>query len=399
MAQLQSFPTAKGHSFPLGTSKQEGGINFSLFSEHAIQISLCLFSAETQELIAEIPLNPKVNKTGYIWHILVKGLPTDQLAYGYRVSGPTDDIQMQYNPKIVLSDPYAKLLHTSSEWGHGASGANASTPLGRVIIETPFDWEDDSPPNIPVKDLIIYEMHVRSFTKHPSSGVKYPGTFLGIIEKIPYLKKLGINAIELMPIFEFNECEISTKNPANQETLKNVWGYSTINFFAPMNRFASNPLWTASIDEFRMLVKELHKNQIEVILDVVYNHTAEGGLKGPYFSFKGIDNSIYYMLDPKGEYLNFSGTGNTLNCNHPVVAEMIIDSLRYWAAEMHVDGFRFDLASILTRAEDGTPLSSPFVVNAPFQDRESGVSGTENIGIRCANSSKEPMMYQENLPG
>lgn len=368
MAQLKSFPSAKGHCFPLGVSKQEEGLNFSLFSEHAIQITLCLFLAEKHQLLAEIPLNPRVNRTGYIWHILIKDLPAAELEYGYRISGPTDDPKMHFNPKMILSDPYARALNTSNEWGRGISNPEQPIPLGRVIPEAPFDWEDDSPPNIRTKDLVIYEMHVRSFTQHPSSQVKHPGTFLGILEKIPYLKKMGINAIELMPIFEFNECEIDVKNPNTQEPLKNVWGYSTINFFAPMNRFAAKPNWTAAIDEFRTLVKELHKNQIEVILDVVYNHTAEGGSKGPYFSFRGIDNGIYYMVNPKGEYLNFSGTGNTFNCNHPVVAQLIIDSLRYWAAEMHVDGFRFDLASILTRSENGTPLPSPFVVDAITND-------------------------------
>jgi isoamylase/glycogen operon protein len=217
-------------------------------------------------------------------------------------------------------------------------------------------------------ELIIYEMHVRSFTQDPSSKVKHPGTFLGIIEKIPYLKQLGINAIELMPIFEWDECELKNFNPKTGAPLKNVWGYSTINFFAPMNRYASHPGWTAALDEFRTLVKELHKQQIEVILDVVYNHTAEGNEHGPTFSFKGIDNQVYYMLSPQGEYLNFSGTGNTFNCNHPMVAQLIVDSLRYWVDEMHVDGFRFDLASILTRAENGAPLSAPPVIEQILND-------------------------------
>ncbi len=368
MPQSKTFSCTKGHCFPLGVSKQENGLNFSLFSEHAIQVSLCIFLADNHELIAEIPLHPKINRTGYIWHILIKNPPSEALEYGYRISGPTDDPKMQFNPKMILSDPYARALNTPLEWGKGISNPDQPIPLGKVITETPFDWEEDSPPNIPTKNLIIYEMHVRSFTQHASSKVKSPGTFLGILEKIPYLKSLGINAIELMPIFEFNECEIDVQNPKTHEQLKNVWGYSTINFFAPMNRFAANPGWTAALDEFRQLVKELHKNQIEVILDVVYNHTAEGGAKGPCFSFRGIDNSIYYMLSPKGDYLNFSGTGNTFNCNHPVVAQLIVDSLRYWVAEMHVDGFRFDLASILTRSENGTPLPNPFVIDAITND-------------------------------
>ncbi len=368
MSELKTFPCSKGHCYPLGVSKQEDGLNFCLFSEHSIQATLCLFLPNAHEPLAEIPLNPKVNRTGYIWHILVKGLPTTELEYGYRLSGPTDNPKMHYDPKLILSDPYARALNTSTEWGKGVMYPDETPPRGKVIIEAPFDWEDDSSPNILSKDLVIYEMHVRSFTQDPSSKTKYPGTFLGILEKIPHLKKMGINAIELMPIFEFNECEIKVKNPKNQESLKNVWGYSTINFFTPMNRFSSQHTWTGSIDEFRTLVKELHKNQIEVILDVVYNHTAEGNAEGPIFSFRGIDNEIYYMLNPTGEYLNFSGTGNTFNCNHPVVAQMIVDSLRYWVAEMHVDGFRFDLASILTRSEDGTPLPSPYVVDAITND-------------------------------
>lgn len=368
MNSLKSFQTAKGQCFPLGASKQENGLNFSLFSQHATGVTLCLFLPDNQTLLAEIRLDPKINRTGHLWHILVKDLPTLQLAYGYRINGPTDDPKLPYNPQIILSDPYSKAMHTSSQWGKGAMNPDGSSPLSRVVIEPEFDWEDDSPPNIAIKDLIIYEMHVRSFTQHPSSKVKHPGTYLGIIEKIPHLKKMGINAVELMPIFEFNECEVEISNPKTKEPLKNIWGYSTINFFSPMNRYASGSSWTAALDEFRQLVKELHKNQIEVILDVVYNHTAESGKKGPTLSFKGIDNQIYYMLDQEGDYLNFSGTGNTFNCNHPVVAQLIVDSLRYWVTEMHVDGFRFDLASILTRSENGTPIANPYVVDAITND-------------------------------
>jgi isoamylase len=205
-------------------------------------------------------------------------------------------------------------------------------------------------------------MHVRSFTVHPSSKSKAPGTFLGIVDKIPYLKSLGINAIELMPIFEFDECSNHFVNPRTKQRLKNMWGYSTINFFAPMNRFSSSEGWTGAMDDFRTLVKEMHKNKIEVYLDVVYNHTAEGNRQGPWFSFRGIDNQVYYMVHPDGHYLDYSGTGNTFNANHPVVAKLIVDSLRYWVNEMHVDGFRFDLASCLTRDEQGTPLSNPLVI-------------------------------------
>ena len=364
----RKFTFGKGDCFPLGVSEKKEGINFSLFSANAIQVTLCLFSGDDLKPLQEIPLDPHIHRTGTLWHILLKNPPSTPLTYGYRISGPTDNPLLKYNPKHILSDPYAKGLTTPGTWGQGVLNAQGTLPLGKVIVNCPFDWEGDHPPNIPTRDLIIYEMHVRSLTQDPSSQVKHPGTFAGIIEKIPYLKELGINAVELMPIFEFNECEIDTVNPSNQEPLRNMWGYSTINFFSPMNRFAADTSWQGAISEFKALVKELHKNHIEVILDVVYNHTAEGGTGGPNFSFRGIDNKVYYMLTPDGHYLNFSGTGNTFNGNHPVAAQFIVDSLRYWVEEMHVDGFRFDLASILTRSSNGTPLPSPYVVDAITAD-------------------------------
>ncbi len=368
MKNPTSYRLEKGRSSPLGVTSLGGGLNFALFSEHATGVTLCLFTPGSHHSFAEIPFDPKIHRTGNIWHILVQGLPNTHLEYGYRVSGPTDDPKLKYNPKLVLSDPYAKALATKSDWGHVGINEAQEIPRGRIITSSPFDWENDTFPQIPTNELIIYEMHVRSFTQAPSSKVKHPGTFSGIIEKIPYLKQLGINAVELMPIFEWDECELKNKNPKTGAPLKNVWGYSTINFFSPMNRFSTSSGWTSALDEFRSLVKELHKNNIEVILDVVYNHTAEGNEQGPIFSFKGIDNQVYYMLTPQGEYQNFSGTGNTLNCNHPMVAQLIVDSLRYWVDEMHVDGFRFDLASILTRAENGTPLQAPLVIDQILND-------------------------------
>lgn len=358
----------QGRASPLGVSKLNEGLNFSLFSEHASGVTLCLFTPGSQHSFLEIPLDPHQNRTGNIWHILVIGLPETPLEYGYRLQGPTEDPKLKYDPKKILSDPYAKGLATSCQWGHKGWDEDVNIPRGRILLSTPFNWEKERFPKIPHEELIIYEMQVRSFTQESSSKVKHPGTFLGVIEKIPYLKSLGINAVELMPIFEFDECEIKQKNPKTGSILKNVWGYSTINFFAPMNRFGSSDAWTSAMDDFRTLVKELHKNGIEVILDVVYNHTAEGNESGPYFSFKGIDNEVYYMLNPKGEYYNFSGTGNTFNCNHPVVSQLIVDSLRYWVDVMHVDGFRFDLASILTRAENGAPLAAPPVIEAILND-------------------------------
>jgi isoamylase len=358
----------RGSSTPLGASRRGKGINFALFSEHADKVTLCLFSPASRHPFVEIPLDPAINKTGWVWHIHVTNLPGDHLEYGYKVVGLDKDPRAHFDPEKILSDPYARSLNTALQWGHPDLTEEEWIPRGKVILDAPFDWEGTSSPKIPEEDLIIYEMHVRSFTQHPSSKAKAPGTFLGIIEKIPYLKSLGINAIELMPIFEFNECENPCINPKTKQKLKNFWGYSTINFFAPMNRYAHSHEWSGAIDDFRTLVKEMHKNEIEVHLDVVYNHTAEGNQKGPLFSFKGIDNQVYYMIDPEGRYLDFSGTGNTVNANHPVVAQFIVDSLRYWVNEMHIDGFRFDLASCLTRNEHGVPLPNPPVIQAMTAD-------------------------------
>ncbi len=269
--------------------------------------------------------------------------------------------------KELLLDPYATSVNTSHEWA--SPSYSERKPLGRYQNDPkPFDWENDTPPMIPFQNLVIYEMHVRSYTLDPSSHVKQPGTFLGMIEKIPHLKELGINAVELLPIFEFNECENQRVNPETGKTLCNYWGYSTVNFFSLMNRYGTSSDKCAVIDEFKTLVKELHKNGIEVILDVVYNHTAEGNEEGPNYSFRGLDEKSYYILGPNGEYYNYTGCGNTFNCNNPIASDLIIDSLRYWVNEMHIDGFRFDLASILTRNEQGHPLQDPPVVRRIAED-------------------------------
>ncbi len=362
------FKKERGFPTPRGMSRQGKGVNFALFSENATEVSLCLFLPGSKQPFAEISLDPNINKTGWIWHILLIDLPTEQLEYGFRVKGSNQQIGNLFNPQNILSDPYAPGLNTGQQWGQKDLGKEEQPPFGKLTLDAPFDWEGTSPPKIPVEELIIYEMHVRSFTQHSSSKAKSPGTFLAIIEKIPYLKSLGINAIELMPIFEFNECENPHLNPKTGQKLTNFWGYSTINFFTPMNRYSSSQGWVAAMDDFRTLVKEMHKNGIEVYLDVVYNHTAENDELGPWFSFKGIDNKVYYMIDPEGHYRNFSGTGNTFNANHPVVAQFIVDSLRYWAGKMHVDGFRFDLASCLTRNQNGIPLPNPPLIEAMTTD-------------------------------
>ncbi len=358
----------RGSPEPLGVSRHPNGINFALFSEHATGVSLCLFSAGAKHPFAQIPLHPEVNKTGYIWHIEIDNLPAEHLEYGYYITGPNDDPRNRFAPEKLLSDPYARGLSTSHQWGYKQLNEEPFAPRGRIVLDLAFDWQNTQPPRILMEDLVIYEMHVRSFTQHPSSKVKTPGTFLGIVEKIPYLKELGINAIELMPIFEFDECENLLVNPKTHQHLKNLWGYSTINYFSPMNRYSSSTSWQGALDDFRTLVREMHKNGIEVFLDVVYNHTAEANSKGPYFSFRGIDNQVYYMVNPEGKYLDFTGTGNTVNANHPVVMNFIIDSLRFWVEEMHIDGFRFDLASCLTRDENGIPLARPPLIISMTHD-------------------------------
>lgn len=345
-----------GAPYPFGATHCQEGVNFAIAAKEAQQLTLCLFDEnDLTEPFQEIELDPLIHKTGEVWHICIQGLPQFSV-YGYRV------IPFQGDTSYLLLDPYAKLVATSSVWGSRPN--DSYRPLGKISVPTPFDWQDDKFPKIPSKDLIIYEMHVRGFTRDPSSTVQYPGTYLGVIEKIPYLKELGINAIELLPIFEFNEKEALQTHPRTKQPLYNYFGYSTVNFFSPMNRYVSQSFQNQSLIEFKMMVRELHKNGIEVILDVVYNHTFEGNQAGPTSSFRGFNRHAYYMIDAQGNYLNFSGCGNTLNTNHPLTREYIIESLRYWVTEMHVDGFRFDLASILTRAENGTPLGNAPVVEA-----------------------------------
>jgi len=328
-----TFQISQGVPEPLGLSIEGEQANFALFSSHATQVTLGLFwDNETKE----IPLN----RTGDIWHVAVSDIPKN-CSYAYRCVGPVEQL---YNPEIWLADPYAKIPLDFTKT--------------KVELPNEFDSEGTNPPNIALQDLIIYETHVRGFTMDPSSQVTHPGTYLGFIEKIPHLKKLGINAVEFLPIFEFDETHVGSK------PFVNYWGYNTTHFFAPKKWYAhENP-----VNEFKTLVRELHKNGILVILDVVYNHTGEGGHKNYYINFRGIDNSVYYMTDDKGEYRDYTGCGNTFNTNHPVVQKFILDSLRYWVEEMHVDGFRFDLASIFTRDENGKPMAHPPLIEAIGKD-------------------------------
>ncbi|MFI0434758.1 MAG: glycogen debranching protein [Parachlamydiaceae bacterium] len=344
-----------GQPSPFGTSEQSEGINFAIAVKNAQQLFLSLFTEDQLDTpFKDIQLDPLVNKTGDVWHIQINGLPPF-FVYGYRIF-PSPDFAG------FTLDPYAKSIATSHLWQNTLQ--ISYRPLGKHVGYSSFDWQEDRHPRHPVKDLIIYEMHVRGFTQHLSSNVKFPGTFLGIIEKIPYLKELGINAVELMPIHEFNEQETMLINPETGKKLCNYWGYSTVNFFSLMNRYASESFENQTLIEFKTMVRELHKNGIEVILDVVYNHTSEGDQFNPTSTFRALNPHGYYMIDAREHYLNFSGCGNTLNTNHPWARELILDSLRYWVSEMHVDGFRFDLASIFNRSENGAPLANAPVIDA-----------------------------------
>ncbi len=353
-----NFKLRCGKPFPFGATLVPGGVNFSIFSRYATSCTLVLFEKYASEPMAEIPF-PKEFRIGNVYCMVVFDLDYENIEYGYRMDGPNNFVEGHWfdNSKILL-DPYAKIIGGRDIWGVKPDWNDVYQHRARIGFED-FDWEDDCLLEIPPEDLIIYEMHVRSFTKHPSSGVKHPGTFAGIREKIPYLKELGVNAVELMPIFEFDEFENSRPNPQTGEMLLNYWGYSTVGFFAPKAGYAATGKFGMQADELKALVKALHQNGIEVILDVVFNHTAEGNEQGHYISFRGIDNQTYYMMTPEGYYFNFSGCGNTLNCNNPIVRGMVLDCLRYWVSEYHIDGFRFDLASILGRDPWGAPLSNP----------------------------------------
>ncbi len=343
---FEKIETSNGSPFPLGLSIQGDTANFSVFSSHANALFLALFSPHKESPDKEIPLQ----KSGDYWHVAIKKLPPE-FDYSFKSS------------ENYLADPYGKAVSTSFAWGDIANAPLHKRSKG-YLQSKPFDWQGDTPPNIKKEDLIIYEMHVRGFTKHPSSKVKAPGTFLGLAEKIPYLKKLGINAIELLPIFEFDETHKKNIDPKTGMHLPNFWGYDPLHYFAPMGRYAhADP-----IIEFKTLVRECHKNGIEVILDVVYNHTGEEKNPDYKINFRGLDNTVYYMTDNQGKYLDFTGCGNTVNANHPVVQKLILDSLRYWVEEMHVDGFRFDLASILTRDPHGRPLAFPPILKAIADD-------------------------------
>jgi glycogen operon protein len=352
-----------GASFPLGARVDGGGVNFSIYSKHARAVELLLFDdADAEAPSRIIPLAPPHHRTYHYWHARVNGIGTGQV-YAYRVHGPDDPGRgLRFDPDKVLLDPYGRAVARPKNYSRAAAcgkGDNVARALRSVVVDARgYDWEGDRPLDRPYENTVIYEMHVGGFTRHPNSGVapERRGTYAGVIDKIPYLKDLGVTAVELLPVFEFDPSDA----PGG---LTNYWGYSPVSFFAPHAAYSSRRDPVGAIAEFRDMVKALHRAGIEVILDVVFNHTTEGNENGPTLCFRGFDNEAYYMLAPNpAEYMNFSGCGNTLNSNHPVARRLIIDSLRYWVREMHVDGFRFDLASILSRDESGRPVPNPPVL-------------------------------------
>jgi glycogen operon protein len=350
---------ATGQCYPLGATFRPGGVNFCIYSESAATVELHLFDdADDAKPARVIALDPRRNKTFYYWHVFVPDLEAGQL-YGFKVHGPWDPAQGQrFDGDKLLLDPYARAVLAGKNYSREAAlrpGDNSGEALKGVIMDPRgYDWEDDTPLGRPLAGSLIYEMHVAGFTRNPNSGVKPArrGTFAGLADKILYLQELGVTAVELLPVQQFDE-------QGNRPESPNYWGYQPIAFFAPHRGYSSRKERLGPVDEFRDMVKAFHLAGIEVILDVVFNHTAEGNENGPTFSFRGLDNRTYYILDDQGGYANYSGTGNTVNGNQSIVRRLILDCLRYWVREMHVDGFRFDLASVLARDEWGQPLRSP----------------------------------------
>jgi isoamylase len=356
-------PSTIGRSVPLGATVLDAGVNFSLFSRTASGVELLFFDHDNDAAPSRmVRLDPATNRTYHYWHVYVPGVQPGQM-YGYRVQGPSDPARgLRFDATKVLLDPYGRAVVVPKNYSREAAqrpGDNAATAMKSVVVNPrTYDWEGDTPLCRPSARTIIYEMHVRGFTRHPSSGIseKSRGTYAGLIEKIPYLQQLGITAVELLPVFQFDAQDC----PPGKV---NYWGYAPVSFFAPHQAYSSRQDPLGPVNEFRDMVKALHRAGIEVILDVVFNHTAEGDQRGPTLGFRGIDNPTYYILEEGGgRYANYTGCGNTLNANHPVVRRMIVDSLRYWVEEMHVDGFRFDLASILSRDASGQPLPNPPVL-------------------------------------
>lgn len=384
---MELIQTLPGNPMPLGASVVNGGVNFAVFSRNATRVILEFFkNSEDCEPYAQIEFDPEVNRTGDVWHVFVPGIKPGDL-YLYHVDGPFEpSAGHRFNVKQLLFDPYAKALTPVSLFHNlppvyrtpvdktdvelAESHYHFQFPKCVVVNDSDFDWQGDKPLNIPLSESIIYETHVKGFTAGKNANVSNPGTYAGFIEKIPYLKSLGITSVEFLPIYEFDEYENTNVNPRTGERMKNYWGYSTIDFFAPKAGYSADKTPGGCVREFKTLVREMHKAGLEVILDVVFNHTAEGNEHGITLNFRGFENSVYYTLvgSHKEYYMNFSGCGNTMNCNHPVVEAYILDCLRYWVLQYHIDGFRFDLASILGRGPDGTIMQYPPLLNAISED-------------------------------
>jgi glycogen operon protein len=363
---MTSLKLSRGRSLPLGAAALADGVNFALLCRHGTAVTLVVYPLDCGGPLAEIPLHPSKNRTGDHWHVQVSGLPSS-FRYGWRVAGPKGGGN-RFDPTMVLLDPAATAMSEGAVWGRSVESERDRTARRSVFFRRSFDWREDVPPLVPWEDSIIYELHVRGFTCHPSSAVSKPGTFAGLIEKVPYLQQLGVTAVELLPVHEFDECDCPFTDPQTGARLRNLWGYNSIAFAAPKASYAFTAGDHGQVYEFREMVRAFHAAGIEVVLDVVFNHTGEGDYRGRTYSFRGLDNELYYLLAPDGSYLNFSGCGNTVNCNHPVVRNLLLTCLRFWVADMHVDGLRFDLASILGRDYQGNVLVEPPVVELIAED-------------------------------
>lgn len=358
---VEGFKIRPGFFRMYGACVASNGVSFTINSHGATRCTLLLFKPQASKPYARIPF-PDSYRIGDTYSMLVFDIKPDEFEYAFSFDGPYEPAKgLLFNEENVLLDPYSRAVTGQRKWGEKPEGGKDFEYRARVV-KSSFDWGNIKQLEQPFEDLVIYEIHVRGYTKDKSSGVSAPGTFAGLKDKIPYLKDLGINAVELMPIFEFDEMESARVVDGVQ--LYNYWGYNTVSFFAPNTSYAFNEEHNHEGDELKSLIKALKENGIEVILDVVFNHTAEGNEMGPCFSFKGIDNNVYYMLTPDAHYYNFSGCGNVMNCNHPVVRNFIIDCLRHWAIEYRVDGFRFDLASILGRDQNGAPMANPPILES-----------------------------------
>lgn len=358
---VEGFKIRPGFFRMYGACVASNGVSFTINSHGATRCTLLLFKPQASKPYARIPF-PDSYRIGDTYSMLVFDIKPDEFEYAFSFDGPYEPAKgLLFNEENVLLDPYSRAVTGQRKWGEKPEGGKDFEYRARVV-KSNFDWGNIKQLEQPFEDLVIYETHVRGYTKDKSSGVSAPGTFAGLKDKIPYLKDLGINAVELMPIFEFDEMESARVVDGVQ--LYNYWGYNTVSFFAPNTSYAFNEEHNHEGDELKSLIKALKENGIEVILDVVFNHTAEGNEMGPCFSFKGIDNNVYYMLTPDAHYYNFSGCGNVMNCNHPVVRSFIIDCLRHWAIEYRVDGFRFDLASILGRDQNGAPMANPPILES-----------------------------------